>query len=172
MPTIPHSKVVFGDLTERLKASDEEVKVPRQLLDRLLDLYISFWDFDEDWYLVSYPDVRTAVAQGEFSSGWAHFRATGYLEGRFGAPPVVDSDWYLSMYPDVAQAMLEGKIHSATEHFESHGYAEGRFPSDPGIDAKWYTKRYMGDEPVRSQEALENFLNDGYRNLALPAPPR
>jgi hypothetical protein len=175
MATIPHPKIAFGDLADQLKTSDDEIKVPRELLNLLLDMYISGWDFDEDWYLATYPDIQAAVGQGQFASGWAHFRAIGYFEGRLGSRPIVDSAWYLDTYPDIAQAMLEGKVTSAADHFESFGYAEGRLPSAPGIDSKWYAKRYMpatDPDKVEERHALENFLTVGYRQLAFPAPPR
>jgi hypothetical protein len=174
MVTIPHPDVAFGDLAERVKGPGDEVAVPRELLARLLDLYISLWDFDEEWYLAMYPDIQAAVSRGAFQSGWAHFRAVGYLERRLGSRPVVDSEWYLETYPDIAQAMLEGKVTSAADHFVTFGYAEGRLPSDPGVHPKWYAKRYMpkqDPERVEKGQALENFLKFGYRQLALPAPP-
>src|SRR5579859_749348 len=102
MVTIPHPKVAFGDLADRLKSSGDEVSVPRKLLDRLLDLYISFWDFDEDWYLATYPDIQAAVAAGKFGSGREHFKTVGYFEGRRGNQPIVDTEWYVEMYPDIA----------------------------------------------------------------------
>ena len=77
MMTIPHVNVAFGDLPERLKTEDDEVPVPREILTRLLDLYILCWGFDEDWYLSTYPDIEAAVKQGLFPSGWAHFRTVG-----------------------------------------------------------------------------------------------
>ncbi len=175
MATIPHPKYAFGDLAERLESAGDEVPVPRKLLARLLDLYISCWDFDEDWYLATYPDIQGAVAQGKFASGWAHFRSVGYMEGRLGNQPIVDTEWYLNTYPDIAQAMLEGKVTSAAEHFERFGYAEGRLPCDPGIHSKWYASRYMPSlDPgeVQERQVLEDFLRKGYRQLAFPAPPR
>jgi hypothetical protein len=175
MVTIPHPMIAFGDLAERMKTGDDEVKVPRKLLARLLDVYISFWDFDEEWYLATYPDIQAAVSHGNFTSGWAHFRTVGYFEGRFGNRPIVDSEWYLGTYPDIAQAMVEGKVVSAADHFESFGYAEGRLPSNPGIHPKWYAKRYMpaaDPDDVEERQVLENFLKFGYQQLAFPAPPR
>jgi hypothetical protein len=47
MVTIPHPNVAFGDLAERMKKAGDEVSVPRKLLARLLDLYISFSDCGE-----------------------------------------------------------------------------------------------------------------------------
>ena len=86
MMQIPYVKVAFGEFPERLKRAGDEVSVPREILTKLLELYISCWDFDEDWYLASNPDVKDAVDQGLFSSGWEHFRTVGYFEGRFGLP--------------------------------------------------------------------------------------
>lgn len=175
MMTIPHVNVAFGDLPKRLKSAGDEVSVPREILARLLDLYILCWGFDEDWYLSTYPDIEEAVRQNLFPSGWAHFRAIGYFEGRFGQQPVVDAEWYVSTYPDIAQAMLEGKVTSALDHFIRFGYQEGRLPHDPALHPDWYAPRYApsvdrcnGGE----EEMLSHFLNRGYRQLAVPAPPR
>ncbi|MCK1368321.1 hypothetical protein [Bradyrhizobium sp. 62] len=175
MTIIPHPNVAFADLAERLTTPADEVMVPRKLLMRLLDLYISSWDFDEDWYLATYPDIQAAVTDGKFASGWDHFKSVGYFEGRRGNRPVVDTDWYLETYPDIAKAILEGKVTSASEHFEAFGYAEGRLPSNPEIHTKWYARRYMSaphPEAVKESDALQDFVRIGYRSLALPAPPR
>ena len=175
MATIPHVTVAFGDLPERLAQTNDEIAVPRELLARLLDLYISCWDFDEDWYLATYPDIQDAVSQGKFTSGWAHFRTVGYLEGRLGTQPTVDPEWYVNTYPDIAEAMLHGTVTSPADHYVQFGYKEGRLPCDPAIHPKWYAPRYLpvvdangsGDEQL-----LEHFLRRGYRQLAVPAPPR
>lgn len=175
MMTIPHVNVAFGDLPERLQTEDDEVPVPREILTRLLDLYIVCWGFDEDWYLSTYPDIEAAVNQGLFPSGWAHFRTVGYLEGRFGHQPVVDAEWYVRTYPDIAQAMLEGKVSSALDHFIKFGYQEGRLPHDPDLHPKWYAPRYVPSvDPGASEEEaiLKHFLERGYRQLAVPSPPR
>ncbi|GAB1717511.1 MAG: hypothetical protein NTAFB05_25530 [Nitrobacter sp.] len=173
MVNIPHPRVAFGDLPDQFKTDADEVKLPRKILARLLDLYISSWDFDEDWYLTTYPDIAAAVSSNGFPSGWAHFRAVGYLEGRLGSRPIVDSEWYIETYPDVAEAMLDGKVASAAEHFENFGYAEGRLPSKPGVDAQWYARRYMrARQSVEEKQAHDDFVRRGYRELALPAPPR
>jgi len=175
MMTIPHVNVAFGDLPERLKTEDDEVPVPREILTRLLDLYILCWGFDQGWYLSTYPDIEAAVKQGLFPSGWAHFRTVGYLEGRFGHQPVVDADWYVSTYPDIAQAMLEGKVTSALDHFIKFGYQEGRLPHDPDLHPKWYAPRYapsVDSGTGGKEEMVKHFLKRGYHQLAVPAPPR
>jgi hypothetical protein len=175
MATIPHVKIAFGKLPEILKSSSDAVVVPRHLLAQLVDLYICCWDFDEEWYFASYPDVRQAVRDGGFPSGWSHFRSVGYFEGRLGYKPFVDDDWYITTYPDIAQAMLEGKVTSTLEHFIEFGYKEGRLSCDPGIHSKWYVPRYMPSlvpEEADEKELLSDFLNRGQGQLAVPAPPR
>jgi len=175
MATIPHVKIALGNLPDILNGSDDNIVVPRQMLKQLLDLYIGCWDFDEEWYFASYPDIKQAVEDGLFPSGWAHFRAVGYFEGRLGSRPYVDADWYVDTYPDIAKAMLEGKVTSAQQHFTEFGYKEGRLPCDPGILPKWYIPRYMPGrscESASQADVLQDFLTRGLKQLAVPAPPR
>ncbi len=173
MIAIPPVKVTLGDLGAKLRGSGPEVTVPREILSALLDLYISCWDFDEEWYLATYPDVQDAIKQGLFASGWAHFKAVGYFESRLGSRQVVDTEWYMNTYPDIAQAILDGKITSAQEHYDTHGYVEGRLPRDPGVHPKWYAPRYLASSRGADQSACtDHFIRRGYRQLAVPAPPR
>jgi hypothetical protein len=175
MSMIPHVEVAFGDLAARLEKFGDDIPVPRELLVRLLDLYISCWDFDEDWYLVTYSDVRAAVKEGKFPSGWAHFRSIGYLEGRLGGEPHVDSEWYVNTYPDIAKAILEGKVVSAADHYVEFGYREGRLPRGPTIHPRWYVPRYLPSDKladVDEHKLLRHFLREGYHQLAVPSPPR
>ena len=69
MVNIPHPRVAFGDLPDQFKTDADEVRLPRKTLVGLLDLYISSWDFDEDWYLTTYPDIAAAVSSARFASG-------------------------------------------------------------------------------------------------------
>ena len=141
----------------------------------LLDLYICCWDFDEAWYLSTYPDVEAAIRKRLFPSGWMHFRKVGYFEGRLGASPVVDAQWYTRAYPDIAQAMLDGKVTDAQEHYVRFGYAEGRLPRDPGVYPNWYRPRYLPQQDsgaTNEAACTEHFTRTGYREFAVPAPPR
>lgn len=40
-------------------------------------------EYSEEYYLEKNPDVRTAVNEGHFRSGYAHFKALGKSEGRY-----------------------------------------------------------------------------------------
>lgn len=42
--------------------------------------------FDADAYAKAYPDLRRAMEQGKLKDRRAHWLATGYFEGRIGAP--------------------------------------------------------------------------------------
>jgi hypothetical protein len=44
-------------------------------------------EFDEDWYLHKYPDVKRAVDAGRIRSGLAHYRSHGKAEGRLPIEP-------------------------------------------------------------------------------------
>ncbi len=39
-------------------------------------------EFDEEGYLQLYPDIARGVASGAIESGWSHFAASGFAEGR------------------------------------------------------------------------------------------
>jgi len=45
---------------------------------------LSCEEFDEGFYLATYPDVARAVANGLFASGWEHYKVHGGAEGRRG----------------------------------------------------------------------------------------
>lgn len=132
--------------------------------------YLSYWDFDEDWYLRNNPDVSSTIPSEHFRSGSAHFRAVGYFEGRFPIQPQIDADWYMSHYPDVARAVIKGTFSGPAEHFLNIGYREGRLPSEPKIDDRWYASTYLGDARQENnyEQCLRHFISVGYLNGALP----
>jgi hypothetical protein len=79
--------------------------------------------FDEAAYLAMYPDVRNAVQNGAFSSGWQHFDIYGRNEGRFSSFPEAS---YLSCNKDVLAAVDAGAYASGRDHFVNNGTWEGR----------------------------------------------
>jgi hypothetical protein len=175
MVPIPEARLLLGELGEKIKREEQQITVARDVFMQLLDLYICCWDFDEEWYLATYPDVQDAIKKRLFPSGWMHFRKVGYFEGRLGASPSVDTQWYTSTYPDIAQAMLDGVVTDATDHYVRFGHAEGRLPRDPSVYPKWYGPRYMAeldDKGVNEASCTDHFTRIGYRAFAVPAPPR
>jgi hypothetical protein len=141
--------------------------------DNLYRLYVSKWDFDETWYLETNPDLSTAIPSDVFPTGFAHFRAVGYAEGRLPFNPRVDSSWYLASYPDVASAIIRGAFDSAEQHFLVAGYREGRLPCDPEVDVDWYAAAYLPAARAsadRDADCLQHFMTVGYLNGALPRP--
>ncbi len=134
-------------------------------------LYLSFWEFDEGWYLRRYPDLSEAVTSGHVASGWRHFASVGFFEGRLPIEPVIDGDWYLSQYGDVASAILDGSVRSARDHVFDRGRVEGRLPREPEVDRDWYADRFLpadGRAEADRRSCRDHFLLFGYLNGATP----
>ena len=100
-------------------------------LIRIIKLLVSGLEVDEDWYLLQYPDVAAAVAEGTIISARQHFVDDGYFEGRLPVAMEVDERWYNKEYPDVAESIRKGDEPSAQAHFLREGYKEGRLPFPP-----------------------------------------
>jgi hypothetical protein len=100
-------------------------------LIRIIKLLVSGLEVDEDWYLLQYPDVAAAVAEGTIISARQHFVDDGYFEGRLPIAMEVDERWYNKEYPDVAESIRKGDEPSAQAHFLREGYKEGRLPFPP-----------------------------------------
>ncbi|PSB29430.1 hypothetical protein C7B82_11445 [Stenomitos frigidus ULC18] len=80
-------------------------------------------NFDERFYLTAYPDVKAAVARGQFRDGYAHYQKAGRFEGRF---PRFNEASYLAKNPDVAEAVRRRSIRSGYEHWVKVGRFENR----------------------------------------------
>jgi hypothetical protein len=52
-----------------------------QVLD-VVRYFVQRYPFDEAWYRAAYPDVDTAIRQGQIASAHRHFLEHGYFEGR------------------------------------------------------------------------------------------
>lgn len=168
MALIPHFAALSPKLASILQDNPGE-----DAARNLRSLYISQWDFDENWYLANNPDLAPAIPSENFPSAWHHFRAVGYFEGRLPIEPHVDATWYMSTYSDVASAIIEGTFSGAFEHFVTVGYREGRLPADPGVDPSWYGARYMPHSIAPDAKACtKHFLRFGYLTGAVPARPR
>lgn len=97
-------------------------------------LTMSPCDFNETSYLAMNADVASAVSQGAFSSGAAHFVRFGKGEGRranFDCRPrpdlcVLNESQYLQLNPDVARAVAQGHFGTGAAHYSRFGQSEGR----------------------------------------------
>jgi len=111
-------------------------------------------DFDEVFYLETYPDIAQSVGEGVFPSGYEHYLRHGRAEGRLGIPPLrveipadFDESWYLREYPDIAAAVQKGRLASGYQHWVETGRTEGRLPplgyaESDIFDADWYGSVY------------------------------
>jgi hypothetical protein len=122
--TFPELKQLAGDQNPK-----PEITVSSWTLRSLVELLLSFWPFDEQWYLSTYPDIAEAIRQGKFASGRDHYLHFGYFENRLPFKPEVDAGWYAREYPDVAESIEAGISKSALAHFIASGYREGRQPT-------------------------------------------
>lgn len=120
--------IVFSTLLATDDQRHFQIAVSRDRLRQVLAAAAAQIQIDEEWYVLTYPDVREAIEQGIFLSAREHYIGHGYFEDRFPRPIKVDADWYLTQYPDVAEAIRRGLVYSPQQHFEEHGYREGRLP--------------------------------------------
>lgn len=84
-------------------------------------------NFDEEWYLLAYPDVARAVAAGEVGSGLQHYLAHGRQEGR---KPRAEFDpaWYARAYPAVADEIASDHPEALERHYRERGCHRGYLP--------------------------------------------
>jgi hypothetical protein len=109
------------------------------LLREILMVAVSKLPFDDDFYLTTYQDIRSAYEGGSITDLKMHFIDRGYFEGRLGADPGVDEDFYKETYPDVAMAILNSEVKSGADHYLHAGASEGRFANaeDKQLVEKW-----------------------------------
>jgi hypothetical protein len=120
--------------------------------------------WNEQLYLLFYPDVAGAVADGKFASGYQHYVKYGRAEGRvFGTiPPNWSEKLYLALYPDVAAAISDGKFQSGYVHYAQAGRAEGRLSAR--IPTDWDEAGYLQAHPDVAQS--EHFSSGYHHYLA------
>ncbi|MBS1054948.1 glycosyltransferase [Gluconobacter kondonii] len=81
--------------------------------------------FDESYYVQRYADVRDAVNQGKFISGFDHYRKIGYKD----RDPhwLFCEEYYLNRYSDVARALVNETVFSnGYDHYIQCGDQEFR----------------------------------------------
>lgn len=100
----------------------ENVSVELNKLKMLISYIVAKEPFDENWYLTTYPDVKSAVTNGTLESAKQHYVETGYFEGRLPGIGEFDTKKYIEKNPDLAQMTGD----EAMMHFIYTGYSEGR----------------------------------------------
>lgn len=111
------------------------------VLKAILIVATSGMPFDEEFYRLTYPDLRAAYDAGDVTDLRTHFIEEGYFEGRFGSKPEVDEQFYRDTYPDVAAAVAKGDVLSGLDHYMRAGAFEGRFANADDMDT---VKRWNG----------------------------
>ncbi len=119
--------------------------------------------FDSRYYITQNPDVRAAVSNGLFRSGFEHFIKLGLDEGR--SPSQLFADDYLTNNPDVNAAVKNGIFHSGFQHFIRTGFAEGRQP-DPILNSLASLEVcYLSENPDVQAAIKQGIISSGLEHL-------
>lgn len=91
-------------------------------------------EFDEAWYLKTYPDVAAAVQSGALRSGFSHWTESGKAEGRIPPPGYTegegfDAEWYATSYHSVVDDIAAGRAQDAAAHYAQIGRFRGYLPN-------------------------------------------
>jgi hypothetical protein len=87
--------------------------------------------FPEKSYLKFNPDVKKAVENNLFSSGYEHYFFHGRYEKRRVFEGNFNEEYYLSKYKDVRDAIARGDFQCAFQHYCQNGRKEGRVTEAP-----------------------------------------
>ena len=115
--------------------ADNRITLPLESFYALLRAAFAGPAFDADWYIATYPDVATAIADGVVPDAVTHFVRFGYLENRRPRSFDVEVRWYEDAYQDVAGAVRSGAVSDARSHFNANGYFEARAPTAEAASA-------------------------------------
>ena len=115
--------------------SRQQMTLPLESFYALLRAAFAGPAFDAEWYIATYPDVATAIADGIVPDAVTHFVRFGYFEDRRPRSFDVDSRFYEDAYEDVAGAIRSGAISDARSHFNANGYFEPRAPTAEAASA-------------------------------------
>ena len=121
---------------------------------------MNFTMFNENYYLLKYPDVKAAVDAKIFNSGLEHFKLAGLAEGRVEISPYYFEQTYLQKYPDVAQAVNSGFFKTGVEHFLNYGFDEGRSPISSELE-QLYLQKY----PDVAQAVAAGLIPSAYNHF-------
>jgi SAM-dependent methyltransferase len=115
--------------------------------------------FDEDWYRNTFSDVASAVQDGTYDSGLAHYLLYGWQEGR---QPFDPAQAYARRTDSSPGAWLNGVVGGATRIDEAWSVS----PEEIAEDAGWY---WMAHPTVRARSnalASGDPNQDAYHRLA------
>jgi hypothetical protein len=115
--------------------SDKQITLPLESFYAILRAAFEGPAFDANWYIATYPDVATAIADGIVPDAVTHFVRFGYFENRRPRSFDVDPHWYEDAYEDVAGAIRSGAVSDARAHFNANGYFEPRAPTGEAASA-------------------------------------
>ncbi len=144
--------------------SDRYVKIKNAILE----------GYNENAYLLAYPDVKTQVTSGFFPKGIDHYINYGvsetrlerdiYQDAKLAIVNDFDETRYRTAYPDVLDAINLYWFPSAFEHFRRYGLYEGRLTrqvyldtKDPDIRINTYTTNLQGN-PSIAMDNVGNFV--------------
>ncbi|PHR81061.1 MAG: hypothetical protein COA64_03130 [Henriciella sp.] len=109
---------------------EDRVSMSREGFKSLIEALLRNVEFDEDWYLESYPDVRQGLEKGVIESLHRHYLRLGYYEGRLPGLKSLDLEKYEELNPDILRGAGEmdeaQKKEMLKNHFVEYGYKEGR----------------------------------------------
>lgn len=101
--------------------------------------------FCEKWYVETYSDVRDAIKNGVFKSGYEHYVKYGKSEKRkpnIGVPTDWNEAYYLLNNPDVNRNVSSGNGYtSGLQHYLLNGWHENRVWTVPKIESKPIEKK-------------------------------
>jgi hypothetical protein len=123
----PPFKQVLGVLgITHLDLNSRKVQVSVEGLLRLLSVILNRVKVDEEWYKERYVDVSASILSRDTDSAGAHFRLSGYLEGRLPCKLAFDPAYYFAQYSDLASTFAASDVNELRVHYETKGYFEGR----------------------------------------------
>jgi hypothetical protein len=113
--------------------------------------------FDEDWYMLQYPDVLI-----DGFRPIVHWMLRGWREGR-NPNPLFFTAWYRNKYPQVSAADRDPLSHYVTE-----GAMAGCDPN-PLFDSSWYLQQYP-DVAAQHVNLLAHYIHLGWKEGRDPHP--
>ena len=137
---IPAAQVLKHLGLNKNDLSRERVSISVDMLKKLIVEALRLREIDEEDYLFTHSDVRSAILAGEINSGREHYCMTGYFENRAPGTLPFDPEWYYTQNKDISQHFTRDQEAEMEAHFVSTGYAEGR----PGTEQDFLTlKKWM-----------------------------